>query len=42
LATLEEPAADERAIVLEAGTDLAATVAMARQALSMPTRPARG
>ena len=42
LATLEEPAADERAIVLEAGTDLAATVATARRALSMPARPARG
>lgn len=41
LATLEEPAADERAVVLEAGADLAATVAMARQALSMPARPAR-
>lgn len=34
LATLEEPAADEHAIVLEAGADLAATVAAARQALS--------
>jgi carbohydrate kinase, thermoresistant glucokinase family len=42
LATLEEPAADERAVVLEAGADLAATVATARRALSMPARPARG
>ena len=38
LATLEEPAADERAIVLEAGDDLAATVAMAVRALAMPNR----
>jgi len=36
LATLEEPAADERAIVLEAGADLAATVATAMRALSVP------
>lgn len=36
LATLEEPAAAERAIVLEAGDDLAATVAMAVRALSVP------
>lgn len=36
LATLEEPAADEHAVVLEGGIDLAATVAMARQALAMP------
>ncbi|WP_343230008.1 gluconokinase, GntK/IdnK-type [Rhodanobacter sp. DHG33] len=36
LATLEEPAADEHAVVLEAGPDLAATVAAARQALSSP------
>jgi len=28
--------------VLEAGADLAATVAMARHALSMPAPPARG
>ncbi|MBD8871399.1 gluconokinase [Rhodanobacter sp. DHB23] len=34
LAALEEPAADERAIVLEAGTDLAVTVASAVRALS--------
>ena len=34
LATLEEPAADEHAIVLEANTDLAATVAAAMQALA--------
>lgn len=39
LAILEEPAEDERAIVLEADADLAATVAMAMQALSMPARP---
>lgn len=42
LATLEEPAADERAVVLDAGADLAATVVMATQALSMPARPGRG
>ena len=42
LATLEEPAADEHAIVLETGADLATTVASARQALSRPVRPARG
>ena len=40
LATLEEPASEERAIVLAAGADLAATVALARQALSVPARPA--
>lgn len=40
LATLEEPAMDEHAIVLEAGADLAATVALATQALSSPTRTA--
>lgn len=40
LATLEEPAAEERAIVLAAGADLASTVALARQALSVPARPA--
>jgi len=40
LATLEEPAADERAIVLDADADLAETVAVARQALSISTRPA--
>ena len=40
LATLEEPAADEHAIVLDAGADLAATVAMATQALSLSS--ARG
>ncbi len=39
LATLEEPAADERAIVLQADTDLAATLALARQALSNSARP---
>lgn len=42
LAMLEEPAADEHAIVLEAGADLAATVASARQALSSSLQPARG
>lgn len=42
LATLEEPAADERAIVLDAGADLAATVAMARRALSVPAPSAGG
>lgn len=36
LATLEEPVADEHAVVLEGGIDLAAMVAMARQALAMP------
>ncbi|MBD8880218.1 gluconokinase [Rhodanobacter hydrolyticus] len=40
LATLEEPAADERAIVLEAGADLAVTVASATQALRSSLRPA--
>lgn len=40
LATLEEPSEDERAIVLEAGAGLAATVAMAAQALSIPSSPA--
>ena len=40
LATLEEPAADEHAIVLEGDAGLAATVAMALQSLSMPTGPA--
>lgn len=40
LATLEEPAADEHAIVLEADAGLAATVATAMQALSISTRPA--
>ena len=39
LATLEEPGADERAIVLDADADLATTVAVARQALSISTRP---
>ncbi|WP_460876840.1 gluconokinase [Rhodanobacter koreensis] len=39
LAILEEPTEDERAIVLEADADLAATVAMAMQALSIPARP---
>ncbi|MEW9623546.1 gluconokinase [Rhodanobacter geophilus] len=42
LAVLEEPALDEQAIELEAGADLAATVASARQALSSPPRSARG
>ena len=37
LATLEEPAADEHAVVLEAGADRLATLALARQALSLPT-----
>ena len=36
LATLEEPAADEHAIVLEAGVDLVATAAAATRALSLP------
>ncbi|MEW9572997.1 gluconokinase [Rhodanobacter sp. Si-c] len=40
LATLEEPTADEHAIVLEAGADLASTVAMASQALSISARSA--
>lgn len=40
LATLEEPTADEHAIVLGADVDQASTVAMARQALSIPTRRA--
>lgn len=39
LATLEEPATDERAIVLEADADPAATVATAMQALLIPIRP---
>lgn len=39
LATLEEPTADEHAIVLEAGADLTATVAMAIRALSVPIQP---
>jgi gluconokinase len=40
LAILEEPAADEQAIVLEAGPELAAMVASATQVLSSPMRPA--
>lgn len=40
LATLEEPAMDEHAIVLEADADLAATVARATQALSPTARSA--
>lgn len=39
LATLEEPAADEQAVVLEAGADLAAMVAMAVRALSLTLPP---
>ena len=40
LATLEEPAADEDAVVLETDGDPASTVAAAMQALSLPNRPA--
>lgn len=38
LAILEEPAADEHAVVLEAADNLDATIASARMALSMPGR----
>lgn len=40
LATLEEPGADEHAVVLDADAGLARTVAAARRMLSLPTRPA--
>ncbi|WP_404539175.1 gluconokinase [Dyella agri] len=40
LAAMEEPIADEHAIVLEAGADLGSMTAMAMQALSMPGRSA--